>query len=91
MSIRLEQNFCKNSNAIRIEMKITFVRCLLGSMVSQWDILGKLLCLYINSKRLLTSAALLLSSSNLGAIPETAIVFSFFFKDIHISIIHLVI
>ena len=50
-------------------------------MVSQWDIYGKL-CLHFNSKRLFTFAALLFSSSSLGTIPETAIIFPFFFKGI---------
>ena len=60
-------------------------------MVSQWDINGRTLCLYINSKRPFTCVALLLSSSDLGSTAETAIVFSFFFKDTHKSIIDLAI
>ena len=61
---------------------------------NQWfhrDINGKPLCLHINSKRLFTSVALLFTSSNLGTIPETAIIFSFFFKDILKTIIDLAI
>ena len=72
-------------------MKSTFFQCLLGSMVVQWDINGKLLCLQINSKRMFTSVTLLSRSFNLGTIPETVFVFSFFFKDTNKSSIDFVI
>ena len=55
-------------------------------MVSQWVIYGKPLSLHIYSKRLFTSPALFFSSSRLGTIPQTAIIFSFFFKDVLKSI-----
>ena len=66
-------------------------KCLLGSMVLQWDTNGKPLFLHINSKWLFTSIALLFSSCNFGTIPETAMIFSFFFQDILKSIIELAI
>ena len=60
-------------------------------MVSQYDIHDKPLCLHINSKQLSTSDTLLFSSCSLDTIPEIAIIFSFFFKNILKSIIDLAI
>ena len=65
-------------------------KCLLVSMVSQWDIYGKPLCLHINFKRF-TYVVLLFSSSSLCNISETAIIFLFFLKDIRKPIIDLAI
>ena len=92
ISIKLCQKcwkiFCKNFNIVKFKCNLLPLRCLLESILSLCEMNGTFLSAHINTKRLLTSVALLLRLSKWGTVPDTITEFSLLFNYLVKSMIY---